>query len=149
MITKINNKDYKIAQQIYDIFQASYTVEAELLKVVDFPPLSRTILELSSSDSKFYGYFYDKKIVGVAEIKTSNEITHIQSLVVCPKYFRRGIGSKMVQFVLDTYNSNIFTVETGVDNYPAITLYKRFAFEEEFQWDTDHAVRKIRLQRIS
>ena len=149
MISKINNKDYKIAQQIYDIFQASYAVEAELLKVVDFPPLNRTILKLSSSDSEFYGYFYDKKLVGVAEIKTRHEITHIQSLVVYPKYFRKGIGSKIVQFVLDTYNSNTFTVETGVNNYPAIKLYTSFTFKEEYQWDTDHGVRKIRLKRTS
>ena len=38
MIIKINNKENKIAKEIHAIFQASYTVEAEILKAVDFPP---------------------------------------------------------------------------------------------------------------
>jgi len=37
MIIKINNKKKKIAKEIRAIFQVSYTVEASILKVVDFP----------------------------------------------------------------------------------------------------------------
>ena len=38
-------------------------------------------------------------------------------------------------------------VETGVENEPAILLYKKFGFKEVKQWDTDHGIRKIRLER--
>ena len=82
------------------------------------------------------------------QVKSDKDITHIQSLVVYPNYFRQGIGTKLVQYVIDTYDTKVFTVETGVDNYPAIKLYKNFAFLEQSQWDTDHGIRKIRLKRI-
>ena len=147
MIIKINNKENKIAEEIRAIFQVSYTVEAKMLKAVDFPPLKRTVSQFLNSNSKFYAYYLIKNIAGVIEIENHEDLTHIQSLVVYPKYFRNGIGSKLVQFILDTYKSRIFTVETGIDNHPAIRLYTSFDFEEQEQWDTNHGVRKVRFKK--
>ena len=147
MIIRINNKRNRIAKEIRDIFQVSYTVEAEILKAIDFPPLKRTISQFLSSNSEFYAYYFTQNIAGVIEVKNNQDLTHIQSLVVYPKYFRNGIGSKLVQFILDTYKSRIFTVETGIGNHPAIKLYKSFDFQEQGQWDTNHGVRKVRFEK--
>ena len=147
MIIKINNKKNKIAKEIRAIFQVSYTVEAGILKAVDFPPLKRTVSQFLNSNSEFYAYYLNQNIAGVIEIENNQDLTHIQSLVVYPKYFRKGIGRKLVQFVLDTYKSSIFTVETGLDNHPAIRLYTSFDFEEQEQWDTNHGVRKVRFKK--
>ena len=147
MIIKINNKENKIAEEIRAIFQASYTVEAKMLKAVDFPPLQRTVSQFLKSDSEFYAYYLIENIAGVIEIENDEDLTHIQSLVVYPKYFRNGIGSKLVRFILDNYEAKIFTVETGIDNHPAIKLYKSFGFQEQKQWDTNHGVRKVRFEK--
>ena len=147
MIIKINNKRNTIAKEIREIFQASYTVEAKMLKAIDFPPLKRTISQFLNSNSEFYAYYLNQNIAGVIEIKNNQDLTHIQSLVVYPKYFRKGIGRKLVQFILDTYKPSVFTVETGLDNYPAIKLYRSFDFEEQEQWDTSHGVRKVRFEK--
>ncbi len=88
-----------------------------------------------------------QNIAGLIEISSNQSVTHIQSLVVYPKYFRQGIGKKLVMFVLDTYTSTDFTVETGIDNHPAIKLYISLGFEEQNQWDTDHGVRKVRFKK--
>ena len=147
MIIKINNKENKIAEEIRAIFQVSYAVEAEMLKAVDFPPLKRTVAQFLNSNSEFYAYYLIENIAGVIEIENHKNLTHIQSLVVYPKYFRNGIGSKLVQFILDTYKAKIFIVETGIDNHPAIKLYKSFGFQEQEQWDTNHGIRKVRFQK--
>ena len=147
MIIKINNKENKIAEEIRAIFQVSYTVEAKILKAIDFPPLKRTVSQFLKSDSEFYAYYLTKNIAGVIEIENDEDLTHIQSLVVYPKYFRSGIGRKLVQFILDTYKSKVFTVETGIDNHPAIKLYKSFGFQEQEQWDTNHGVRKVKFEK--
>lgn len=147
MIIKINNKEKEIAEEIRAIFQVSYTVEAKMLKAVDFPPLKRTVAQFLKSDSEFYAYYLTKNIAGVIEIENDEDLTHIQSLVVYPKYFRNGIGRKLVQFILDNYEAKIFTVETGVDNHPAIKLYKSFDFQEQKQWDTNHGVRKVKFEK--
>ena len=147
MIIKINNKENKIGKEIQDIFQASYAVEAEILKAIDFPPLKRTISQFLNSNSEFYAYYLTQNMAGVIEIESNKDLTHIQSLVVYPRYFRRGIGRRLIQFILDTYKSSSFTVETGLDNHPAIRLYKSFDFQEQYQWDTNHGVRKVKFEK--
>ena len=147
MIEKIDNKRNQIALEIRRIFQASYAIEAKMLKAIDFPPLKRTISQFIDSNSEFYAYYMKQNIVGLIEISSNQSVTHIQSLVVYPKYFRQGIGKKLVMFVLDTYTSINFTVETGIDNHPAIKLYISLGFEEQSQWDTDHGVRKVRFKK--
>ena len=147
MIIKIDNKRHEIAKGIRNIFQSSYAIEAEILKAVDFPPLKRTISQFLNSNSEFYAYYLNQNIAGVIEIENNQDLTHIQSLVVYPKYFRKGIGRTLVQFVLDTYNTKIFTVETGLDNHPAIELYTSFGFEKQNQWNTNHGVIKVRFKK--
>ena len=147
MIIKINNKETKTAEEIRAIFQVSYAVEAKILKAVDFPPLKRTVSQFVNSNSEFYAYYLTSNIAGIIEIDNNKDLTHIQSLVVDPKCFRKGIGRKLVQFTLDTYRSKLFTVETGIDNNPAIKLYKSFGFQEQEQWDTNHGIRKIRFEK--
>ena len=63
MIIKINNKKNKIAKEIQAIFRVAYTVEASILKVVDFPPLKRTVSQFLNSNSEFYAYYLIKNIV--------------------------------------------------------------------------------------
>jgi len=147
MITKINNKENNLSEEIRAIFQVSYAVEAKMLKAVDFPPLKRTVSQFLNSNSEFYAYYLIEGIAGVIEIESDKDLTHIQSLVVYPKYFRSGIGRKLVQFTLDNYKAKIFTVETGIDNHPAIKLYKSLGFQEQEQWDTNHRVRKVRFEK--
>ena len=147
MIKKINNKNEEIASKILEIFQASYIIEAKLLNVVNFPPLNRTIKQFINSNNDFYAHFLDGCITGVIEIVDFKDSIHIQSLVVYPKNFRKGIGSSLVEFVLGRYNSMQFTVETGIDNYPAINLYKSFGFEKQRQFNTNHGVIKGSYKR--
>lgn len=148
MIEKLLNNDQKIAQEIFSIFQSSYAVEAEILNAINFPPLLRPLENYINCSTEFFGYFFNQKLVGVVEINPNIEFTHIQSLVVSPNFFQRGIGSKLMEFVIEYYDSSLFVVETGLDNKPAIALYKKFGFVEVHQWDTDHGVRKVKFEKI-
>jgi len=148
LIAKIDNRNINVAQQIYLIFQASYKVEAEILNVSEFPPLSKSVIDFTNSDNNFFAFYVNKNIAGLIEVDYNNKSTHIQSLVVNPKFFRQGIGRELVNFVLKTFNSMIFTVETGLANKPAINLYISCGFKEDKQFDTNHGVRKIRLIKL-
>ncbi len=145
MISKINHTKITVAQQIRAVFQLSYAVEAELLQAVDFPPLKRTVNDFLESTTSFYAYFQKEEMAAVLELKQMEKHTHIQSLVVNPKYFRQGIGSQLVAFALAD-DVQLFIVETGVDNIPAIRLYEKFGFQETHQWDTNHGVRKVKFE---
>ena len=151
MIKRLDHKDSRIAEEIYAVFQASYAIETELLNVnlFDFPPLKRSISNFIESTSEFYAFHKNETIAAIIELTSNNDVTAINSLVVHPDFFRQGLGKQLMQFVLKTFKSNLFIVETGVDNLPAIALYKKVGFLEKKQWDTSIGIRKIQLVKSS
>ena len=146
MIKKLQHTNLEIAREMRAIFQVSYAVEAQLLNAVNFPPLQRPLESYIKSKTTFFGYHIKDEIVGIIEVSPKEKTTHINSLVVSPHFFRQGIGRQLMKYVLKNFSSKIFTVETGLKNIPASTLYKNFGFKEVRQWDTDHGVRKIRFK---
>ena len=148
MIVKLQNADLATATKIRSVFQVSYAIEAEILKAVDFPPLKRPIEDYVNCSNQFFGFLKDDELAAVVEIIHNEEYTHIRSLVVDPAFFKQGIASKLMEFVLDTFDSSLFVVETGVDNGPASALYKKFHFKEVKQWDTEFGIRKVKFERI-
>lgn len=147
MIKSLQNKDVDISNKIRSVFQVSYAVEAKLLNATYFPPIKRNIEGFINSKNEFFGYLENQELVGVIEIDPNSNSIHIQSLVVHPKFFRQGIARKLIEFVFNLYDSKLFTVETGVDNGPAIELYRKAGFKEVKQWNTEYGIRKIRLER--
>ncbi len=147
MIKKLQHTNLQTAKQIRVVFQASYAIEAKLLKAVDFPPLKRTLENFVESRTAFYGYFKDQELTAVVEINHTSQFTHIQSLVVHPEFFRQGIASKLIDFVFEQYDSNLFVVETGVDNGPATQLYLNAGFIEVKQWNTEFGIRKVKFEK--
>jgi ribosomal protein S18 acetylase RimI-like enzyme len=147
MIEKLQNNEIEISKRIRSVFQASYKVEAKLLNATDFPPLKRPLENYVKSNTFFFGYLKNEDIAGVIEIDHNNDHTLIRSLVVDPTFFRQGIAKKLMKFVLNTFDSKLFIVETGLENGPATKLYETFGFVEVKQWDTNHGVRKIKFER--
>lgn len=145
MINILDQEKHEIAEQIFTVFQESYAVEARLLGAKDFPPLKRSIRDLMECETSFFGFWIQKKLVGVIEIHAEVASFHIQSLVVHPTYFRQGIAGKLINFMLKLLPGNTITVETGLANEPATMLYKKFGFKEVKQYDTDYGIRKIRF----
>ena len=143
MIKPLDQKQIGISQKIYDIFQVSYAVEAALLKCDNFPPLSRSVEAIKSTKSGFYGYFMHQSIAAVIELEEKPDHVHVRSLTVDPEYFRQGIGFKLLQFVLDNFNAELITVETGYDNHPAVQFYLNFGFKKNKVWMTEVGIEKI------
>ena len=121
MIKKLDNRDIQVAKDIRAVFQASYKVEAELLKAKDFPPLKRPLEKFTHTATVFFGYLKDHELAGIIEIEHCEDYTDINSLVVDPKYFRQGIAKALIEFIFRNYNSDLFTVETGLANGNALS----------------------------
>lgn len=147
MIKQLNNKDSKIAKSIYTVFQASYKIEADILGVENFPPLKRTIEDFINSDSLFYAFFETDEVAAVIEIKIIGNLTDIQSLVVHPNFFRRGIAMKLMNYVLKSHSSQSCIVETGLENKPAVKLYQKLGFQEIETWKTDFGIWKVKFEK--
>ena len=102
MILKLQNNDTEVSVKIRSVFQVSYAVEAKLLNATDFPPLKRNLESYIESDNNFFGYLKNKELAGIIEIKQHASFTHIQSLVVNPKYFRQGIAQALMEFIINS-----------------------------------------------
>ena len=147
MIEKLDNHKIEVAKQIRLLFQASYSVEAQILGAIDFPPLKRSLESYQKTKTTFLGCFEDQELAGITEIETHPTYIDINSLVVHPRFFRRGIASKLLEFLFHRFKVELFIVETGVKNQPAIALYKKHGFKEIKEWDTDFGIRKIAFER--
>lgn len=147
MIKKLQNNDHETSSQIHTVFQLSYAIEAKLLGSKDFPPLKRPVESFVKSENLFFGYLEENELAGVIEIELIDKHVDINSLVVKPTFFRRGIARKLLEFTFNNFDAKLFLVETGVKNEPAIALYKKLGFEEIKQWDTDFGIRKVLFEK--
>ena len=147
MVKRLDHHNDEIATIIQLAFRDSYEVEAALLGAIDFPPLKRTLQNFVTSTNEFFGIWEENVLTAAIELKIEIEYIHIQSLIVHPSFFRKGLASKVLQFVIDRYETKMFVVETGADNEPAKRLYEKIGFQEVLQWDTDHGIRKAKFEK--
>tara|TARA_R110000787_G_scaffold12692_1_gene40810 strand:+ start:112 stop:567 length:456 start_codon:yes stop_codon:yes gene_type:complete len=145
MITKLENANDNIANQIHTVFQNAYKVEAQLIGVTDFPPLLRTAENIVNAKTDFYGFSVHNCLAAIIEIAIDEKHLDIHSLTVDPKYFRKGIADKLINYVLKTFNISVAIVETAVVNKPAINLYKKHGFLEYKRWTPSHGIEKLAM----
>lgn len=145
MITKLENANENVADQIYAIFQSSYKVEARLIGAPDFPPLLRSANDIARSKTDFYGFNFTGCLAAIIEIEKSDKRLDIHSLTVDPRYFRKGIADSLIYYVLESFDTGIAIVETAVVNKPAIKLYEKHGFRECKRWTPFHGIEKLAM----
>ena len=145
MITKLDNSNEEVSNQIFTIFQNSYKIEAQLIGVLAFPPLLRSAKDIKISRTQFYGFSENKCLAAIIEIAFEGKHLKINSLTVDPKYFRKGIADKLISYILDAFEFTEAIVETAVVNIPAINLYKKHGFVEFKRWTPSHGIEKLAM----
>lgn len=145
MITKLDHSNEKVASQIFSVFQNSYKIEAQLIGTLNFPPLSRSAKDIAGSKTQFYGFNENNCLAAVIEVFIEDKYLKIDSLTVDPFYFRKGIASKLISYVLESINFSKAIVETAVVNIPAINLYKTHGFVEFKRWTPSHGIEKLAM----
>jgi len=147
LFKRIENKEIETAKKLYEIWQESYIVEKELLGAADFPPLNRLASDFMESENDFQGLYEKKELLGVIEIAQKLNSVHLQSLVVDPNHFRKGIATKLINKVFDLYPATTYTVETGNSNIPAKKLYESLGFKKNKVWIAEFGIEKIKYEK--
>ncbi|MEW6999235.1 GNAT family N-acetyltransferase [Colwelliaceae bacterium BS250] len=145
MITKLDNSNEAVAEQIFTVFQNSYKIEAQLIGTANFPPLLRSAKNIENSKTQFYGFTENKCLAAIIELVIEDKNLEINSLTVDPNYFRKGIANKLISYVLDLNDFSTAIVETAVVNIPAINLYKKHGFVEFKRWTPSHGIEKLAM----
>jgi len=145
-IQLLNQTDKQRAREMHKVFQRSYSQEAKLLEIEDFPPLQRSSVDLSLSESLFYGVHESENLAAVIELECQHKRLEINSLVVDPDYFRRGYAENLMRFVLQYHSWKIAHVETARANLPAISLYAKLGFVLVRHWLTKERIAKVEMR---
>ena len=85
---------------------------------------------LASQYDSIYGYYDNNKLIGFIHINKLYENMDIINIVVDSDYRQKGIGTKLIDYVLGLYDDleNVL-LEVNDKNNAAINLYKKSGFE--------------------
>lgn len=79
---------------------------------------------LSSVYDYVYGYYIEDKLIGFIHCTKMYEQVDIVNIVVDKEYRKQGIGTKLLNYVFDTFNDvSNYILEVNEKNSAAINLY--------------------------
>ncbi len=127
--------------------EASKNIEITPMSLEDFNQIADTLTsdfdafwsssilkeELNAENSNYLVAKWNQKIVGFAGIKILMDEADIMNIVVKKDYRNQGIGSLLLENLIDVsknLNLTTITLEVMEENYPAIHLYRKLGFEQ-------------------
>jgi GNAT superfamily N-acetyltransferase len=113
---------------VLTVQRAAYAIEAELIGYPDLPPLRETLAGLQATAEEIWLCSEGDELVGVVGLEHGAEEMVVARLFVAPAWFRRGVGSALVEHALQQARGRRVRVGTGARNAPALALYERFGF---------------------
>ncbi|PGX91154.1 GNAT family N-acetyltransferase [Bacillus cereus] len=131
MIQKLIVNSYDTAMSILKIQIPAYEIEARYINSTAIPRLYDTVTDIQNCDETFYGYFHEDSLTGFISFKVDEDVVDIHRLVVSPDHFNKGIATKLLLHIFDMFSSSeAYIVQTGKENMPALSLYKKHGFIE-------------------
>ena len=122
VIRKAEIKDWPT---LINIFDKSLRTTDDLSDE-DWASLYKNLMSFSYPTYDTYVFELDGKIV--AYISYWAEKRLIKMLYVLPEYMNKGIGGKLIKYVIDAYSEEM-TIEVKPTNEVALHLYQKFGFE--------------------
>ncbi|WP_409293470.1 GNAT family N-acetyltransferase [Peribacillus sp. SCS-37] len=128
MLLPLEHRDKETAQQILEVQRPAYEVEANLIGFWDIPPLKDNVETIMNTNEVFLGHMEGTSLAGFISFKESREEVDIHRLVVHPRFFKRGIGKRLLTALIKRAGGRVIKVSTGAENMPALALYKNQGF---------------------
>jgi ribosomal protein S18 acetylase RimI-like enzyme len=146
-IRKLNFASLLKLQEILDLQQKSYAIEANILGIQFLPPQQESLRDLQNTREEIFAMLDCNQYVGALFLENLADGKSINKLFVDPNYFRKGIGSKLVDYVIKLYPTQKFRVSTGENNKPALRLYDEFDFVLTDTKDLGEGLKLVTLER--
>jgi GNAT superfamily N-acetyltransferase len=81
------------------------------------------------ADVQFFGRMKDERLVGVAGIQALKEATLIRHAYVLPSFQRKGIGARLLKYLMGLAGTDEVLVGTWADATWAIRFYEKHGFK--------------------
>lgn len=112
----ISELDFKL----YDKFDTTFIDLNSLEEELQENPFGKVILYIE--EQRIIAYLYYSEIY---------ERVEINNIEVEKEFRNKGIGTKLLAYLVSVANDKSISLEVKKDNYNAIKLYKKFNFEEK------------------
>ncbi|MGY1624793.1 GNAT family N-acetyltransferase [Geodermatophilus sp. SYSU D00965] len=121
--------DEGLARDLLAVQAAAYAVEAGLIGDDRIPPLREDLAGLRGAGLTWLAALdADGRPAGAVAWTEDRALVDVERLVVRPAAARQGIGTALVEAVLDRAGGRPVVVATGRANTPARALYERLGF---------------------
>ena len=104
--------------------------EIGLLIKEDFSTIYKIDEAIKNDYVHIYVYEEDNKVLGFIHIEDHFEITDIINIAIDKDNQGKGIGKKLIQYVIDNTKAEKIMLEVKANNHQAINLYKHMGFIE-------------------
>ena len=88
---------------------------------------------LNTSYSRVYLYEEEGKVLGFIHVDSHFEITDLINIIVLKEYQNKGIGNKLLEFVVNNEEYEKIMLEVRESNANAIHLYEKYGFKEIYR----------------
>jgi ribosomal protein S18 acetylase RimI-like enzyme len=129
VIKPLDVKDPPTIGRVLSLQRAAYAVEAELIGFDGIPPLHDNPETLLACHETFYGCFTGGELAGLIAFTLDTGTLDVCRMAVCPRFFRRGVASRLLEFVEAVPGIDRMVVSTGKGNDPAVSLYLKHGFK--------------------
>ena len=119
------------ARELLRVQHAAYRVEAELVGDDRIPPLQDDDVALPAWRGRYLVAWHGVDLLGAIAWRDQGDHLDVDRLMVEPTMHRQGVGSALLQAVLDRADGRPVRAATGRDNAPALALYTRLGFEAQ------------------
>ena len=124
----------KIGRELHDNFDHLYNMEDTL----------------KTTYSRVYVYEDNNEIVGFIHVDSHFEIMDLVNIIVRSDYQNKGIGTELLQFVIDNEEYNKIMLEVRESNSRAIHVYEKLGFKEIYRrknyYQTEDAIIMERMR---
>ena len=129
MIRKLSSSDFdSILKVVNDAAQAYKGVIPDDLWREPYMSSEELKREINAG-IVFYGWFEDDVLLGVMGIQSVKDVTLIRHAYVLTKYQRRGIGGKLLKYLIDLAKTSEILVGTWASATWAIRFYEKYGFK--------------------
>lgn len=86
--------------------------------------------EILSDTDSIYNYMDGETVLGYLEIRLVDGVVDVMNLFVNEENRRQGIGTKLMNKMIDEEDYSRIMLEVNENNNPAIRLYNKLGFKE-------------------
>lgn len=130
----MSKDNQKISLQYLNIDQLDKVLEIENLCFAAPWSKESFVYDLTENDKAIYvSAMINSRLVGYCGLWIICDEAHIMNIAVHPEYRRIGIGSRIIQKIINiAFEKKLksMTLEVNINNCAAINMYKRFGFEQ-------------------